>query len=258
MEAFATAQQVYVAGLVFARIGAMVMLLPGVGETAIPARVRLGFAIMLALTLTPVVGGALPPLPATNGGLIGLVLREILVGLMIGGILRLFLASLATAGEIVALQTNLAFAQTANPIQAQPGGAVASFLTLLGVTLVFATGLHRLFIDAIADSYFIFAPTRNLPIADAGAMAVDTVAKSFALGVQLAAPVIVFALVFNIATGLIGRVMPQFHIFFVATPLSVLLGLSVFALSLGVIGRMARGPAAAMLAKSLKCGSSTQ
>jgi flagellar biosynthetic protein FliR len=65
---------------------------------------------------------------------------------------------------------------------------------------------------------------------------VQTVGKSFALGVQLAAPVIVFALVFNIATGLVGRVMPQFQVFFVASPLAVLLGLSIFTLSLGVIG----------------------
>ena len=47
---------------------------------------------------------------------------------------------------------------------------------------------------------------------------------------------IVFSLVFNVATGLIGRAMPQFQIFFAATPLQLLLGLSLFALSLGVIG----------------------
>ncbi|MDF2901854.1 MAG: fliR, partial [Phenylobacterium sp.] len=49
-------------------------------------------------------------------------------------------------------------------------------------------------------------------------------------------PVVVFSIVFNIAAGLVGRVMPQFQVFFVATPLIVLLGLSIFALSLGVIG----------------------
>ena len=68
------------------------------------------------------------------------------------------------------------------------------------------------------------------------ALALQTVSGSFALGIQLAAPVIVFSLVFNLATGLIGRVMPAFQIFFVASPLSVLLGLSIFALSLGGIG----------------------
>jgi flagellar biosynthetic protein FliR len=58
----------------------------------------------------------------------------------------------------------------------------------------------------------------------------------FALGIQLAAPVMVFSLVFNLATGLVGRAMPQFQIFFAAAPAQVLLGLSLFALSLGVMG----------------------
>ena len=53
---------------------------------------------------------------------------------------------------------------------------------------------------------------------------------------QLAAPIIVFSLVFNIATGLVGRVMPQFQVFFVATPLSVMLGMSILAISIGLIG----------------------
>ena len=47
---------------------------------------------------------------------------------------------------------------------------------------------------------------------------------------------LVFALIFNLATGLVARVMPQFQVFFASAPLSVLLGLSVFALSLGVVG----------------------
>jgi flagellar biosynthetic protein FliR len=73
-------------------------------------------------------------------------------------------------------------------------------------------------------------------VADASALAIQTVSRSFALGLQLAAPVVAFSLIFNIATGLIGRVMPQFQIFFVASPLMILLGLSIFAMSLGVIG----------------------
>jgi flagellar biosynthetic protein FliR len=88
----------------------------------------------------------------------------------------------------------------------------------------------------MAHSYTLFPPTKDLPLNDAGQLAIQTVSKSFALGLQLAAPVVVFSIVFNIATGLIGRVMPQFQIFFVATPLSLLLGLSIFALSLGAIG----------------------
>jgi flagellar biosynthetic protein FliR len=166
----------------------------------------------------------------------GQALKELIVGLLLGGLLRFFLSSLAVAGEVVALQTTLAFAQTANPMQAQPSTALSSFLGVLGVTLIFASNLHHLFIGAIARSYTLFAPAKHVLIGDAATLAVQTMAGTFALGIQMAAPVIVFSLVFNLATGLIGRVMPQFQIFFVATPLNILLGLSIFALTLGVMG----------------------
>ncbi len=236
MESYATAQQVFVAGMVFARVGAIMMLLPGIGEQAVPPRVRLSLALLLSLTLFPLVGGTLPAVPDTVSGLIGGIIREILIGLLIGGVLKLFFSSLAIAGEIVSLQTTLGFSQTASPMEAQPSTSLSTFLTLMGLTLVFATNLHHLFIGAIFGSYELFAPGRDLPVGDAGTLAIQTVGRSFALGLQLAAPVLIFAIVFNIATGLVGRLMPQFQVFFVASPLSVIFGLSIFALSLGMLG----------------------
>lgn len=236
MESYATAQQVYAAGLVFARLGAIVMLLPGLGETFIPARIRLAFALALSLMLFPVLIGKVPALP-TGAGDFGLVVaKEVLIGLMIGAILRLFMTSLAAAGEIVSIQTTLSFAQTANPMQASPSTTLGTFLGLIGIVLIFATDLDHLFIAAIVKSFDLFPFGRDIPVADAGQLAVQTLGGSFALGVQLSAPVIVFSLIFNIAAGLVGRVMPQFQVFFAATPLMVLLGLSIFALSLGAIG----------------------
>lgn len=236
MEPWAASDQVWAAGLVFARVGAVLLSLPGIGETYVPPRIRLSLALLVTLVLWPVVAGALPPLPATVGGMAGWILREIVTGLMIGVLLRAFMTAMATAGEIVSLQTTLGFAQTANPLQAQPGTTIAAFLTLLAVTLIFATGTHHLFIAGLAGSYELVAPAKPLMTADFATLAVRTLSQSFALGVQLAAPVLVFALIFNLASGLVARVMPQFQVFFAAAPLSVLLGLSVFALSLGVMG----------------------
>jgi flagellar biosynthetic protein FliR len=236
MGHYATAQQVWAAALVFSRIGAMVMVMPGIGEANVPPQVRLAFALLMAMVLGPIAAPYLPPEPTAVDGTAFSIAREALIGLTIGGILRIFIFALSTAGEFVSLQTTLAFAQTANPTQAEPGTTVSTFLTLLGVTLIFDTNLHRMFIAAMAHSYALFPPTHALPLNDAATLATQAVSRSFALGLQLAAPVIVFALVFNVATGLIGRVMPQFQIFFVATPLSLLLGLSIFALSLGGLG----------------------
>jgi flagellar biosynthesis protein FliR len=236
MESYATAQEVFAGGLIFARIGAIVMLIPGIGETMVPVRIRLAFAFAMALLMYPVLAATVPALPATSGDLAGAVIKEVLIGVMLGAILRLFMSSLATAGEIVSIQTTLGFAQTANPMQAQPSTTIATFLGLMGVVLVMVTDLHHLFISAIVRSYTLFPFTRPLQVGDAGQLALETVANSFALGLQLSAPVVVFSLVFNIATGLVGRVMPQFQVFFVATPLMVMMGLSGFALSLGILG----------------------
>jgi flagellar biosynthetic protein FliR len=236
VEPYATADQVWQGALIFGRIGAVLLMLPGVGESYVPPRIRLSLALVISLALWPVVSGALPALPATIGGMAGWIIREVVVGLMIGALLRSFMTALATAGEIVSLQTTLSFAQTANPLQAQPGTTIAAFLMLLGTTLIFATNTHHLFIAGLVGSYELIAPARPLVTGDFAALAIKTLGDSFMLGVQLSAPVLVFALIFNLASGLVGRVMPQFQVFFAAAPLSVILGLSVFALSLGVLG----------------------
>jgi flagellar biosynthesis protein FliR len=236
MGHYATAAQVWAAALVFSRIGSFVMVMPGVSQGNVPPLIRLSFALVLAMCIGPIAQPYLPVEPATVDGTAFYIGREVLIGLAIGGLLQIFLTSMTAAGEFVSLQTTLAFARTANPTGAAPGTTLSTFLTLMGVTLIFDTNLHRLFIAAMAHSYTLFPPMRSLPLNDAAALAAQTVSKSFGLGLQLAAPVVVFALVFNVATGLVGRMMPQVQIFFVATPLSLLLGLSIFALSLGGIG----------------------
>ena len=237
MSSYASILQIYAAGLVFARVGAVVMLIPGLGDAAVPPRIRLSFALLLSMVIAPLAARGITVVPATVSGMAGDVLHELLIGLLIGAILRLFSAVLAIAGEVISIQTTLSFAQTANPSFGQSGGStLATFLNLVGVTLVMTTDLHHMFIGAIAHSYSIFPFGHPLPVTDAATLAVKTMSDTFALGIQLAGPVIVFSMVFNIAAGLIGRVMPQFQIFFAATPLSVILGLSIFALSLGAIG----------------------
>jgi flagellar biosynthetic protein FliR len=71
LDSYATAAQVYVAGLVFARVGAMVMLMPGIGDNAVPQRIRLSFALLMSMILAPLVYKGVGPMPATVGGLAG-------------------------------------------------------------------------------------------------------------------------------------------------------------------------------------------
>jgi flagellar biosynthetic protein FliR len=236
VEHYATATQVYVAGLIFARVGALVMLIPGIGEQSVPPRIRLSFALLMCLVLAPLAARNVV-VPGNMGDMGAQVIREVLIGLTIGMMMRLFLSALATAGEVVSIQTTLGFAQTANPMLGQPNATLGTFLSLIGVVLIMTTDLQHMFIGAMVNCYDLFPLAKgSIPIGDAATLAVRTVAGSFALGIQLSAPVIVFSLIFNIAAGLIGRVMPQFQIYFVSSPLAVIFGLSIFALSLGLIG----------------------
>jgi flagellar biosynthetic protein FliR len=236
VESYATAQQIYAGALIFARLGSFLMTIPGIGDPTVPPRIRLAFAFVFTIMLVPVIAPTLPVVPGAVSAMAGAVIKEILIGLMIGTILRLFLSSLAVAGEIVSIQTTLSFAQTSAPGIAPGSTTLGTFLGLLGLVLIMTTDLHHMFIKAIVNSYSLFPFSRPVPVADAGQLAVQTVSGSFKMGLQLSAPVAVFALIFNIAVGFVGRVMPQFQVYFVASPLMVIFGLSIFAFSLGVIG----------------------
>jgi flagellar biosynthesis protein FliR len=150
--------------------------------------------------------------------------------------MRVLMYAMVTTGEIMSLQTTLSFAQTANPAQAQPSTSIGTFMAMLGLVLIYATNLHHLFIRAMVDSFTVFPAAKPIMIGDAVTLMVQTVSRSFLLAMQMAAPLIAFGLIFNVAVGFVGRMMPNFPIFFAATPLNVLLGLALLALSLGSVG----------------------
>ena len=146
--------------LLFARSGAMVMLLPGFGEPSIPARFRLAFALLLAAVLAPTMAGRIPPPPPGVWGMAGAIMSETLIGVALGGAARMLVSALATAGQAMGLELGLSFAQTADPTMTQSGQIMAVFLGLMGVALIFATGLDHMFLMGIVGSYDIIAPGR--------------------------------------------------------------------------------------------------
>jgi flagellar biosynthetic protein FliR len=105
---------------------------------------------------------------------------------------------------------------------------IGNFLTMLGVTLLFATDSHYLVIGALNDSYAIFSPGEVMPSGDVAALATRAFAAAFRIGMQLAAPFLVFGLVFNIGLGVLARLMPQMQVYFVGVPLAILAGFLIF------------------------------
>lgn len=199
--------------LVFARVGAVMALLPGFGEHFIPARVKLGAAIALTLVVAPLAAPAVDP----GRPFFLLMLIEAGAGLMLGLALRLMVLALQLAGSIAAQSTALAqiFGAGATP---DPMPAIGNILMLAGVTLAVAADLHVKAAVMIARSYEILPIGAPLPGSDLLAWGAGRVAMAFGLGFSLAAPFVIAAFAYNVALGAINRAMPQLMVSFIGAP----------------------------------------
>ena len=223
--------------LIFARVGSMSMSLPGFGDRAVPPRIRLVLALALTLILYPGVQQSLPAFPATFAGIITALIGELLIGLGIGLSVRLIVSGILVAGSMISVQTGLAMAQTVDPSQGTMGTLFGTFLSVLSITMIFTMDLHHVLLGAMHDSYGLFPPGELLPSAgaDFAKLALAKISNAFRLAVQLAAPFLIFGLIFYLGVGVLSRLIPQVQIFFVVMPANIMLGFALFMLLLSTI-----------------------
>lgn len=225
-------QMIYAYLVVFTRIGAVLMVVPGIGDRTVPVRVRLLLALMIALTGGMMIFPQVPALPAQPIDLLRVIGGEAIIGLAIGILVRVAFMSLHVAGTVISFQTSLAYARNFDPTQGSQGSVIGSFLAMLGVTLVFVLNIHHIMIAAAVDSYEIFPLGHPVPVADLTALAMSTVSKAFVVGIQMSAPFIVYGLVFYLAIGILAKLIPQVQIFFVAMPANIIAGFLILSLLL--------------------------
>jgi flagellar biosynthetic protein FliR len=221
--------------LVFARVGTMIMLLPGLGEIVVSARIRLTLALILAAVMFPLHRTAYQVDVRSLAAIITLLVQELMIGAVLGIAARLAVSALQVTGAVVAQQLGLGFVTSVDPTLGQQGIIVGNFLAMLGIVLIFATDTHHLVIAALNDSYTLFAPGELPTTGDTAALVSRTVAGSFRIGVQLAAPFLVFGILFNLGLGVLSRMMPQMQVFFVGVPLSIFVGFLILMIVLGAM-----------------------
>ncbi len=221
--------------VVFTRVGAVLMVVPGIGDRTVPVRVRLLLALLIALTGGMTIFQQVPPLPDHPAELARVIGGEAIIGLAIGLLVRLAFMALHVAGTVISFQTSLAYARSFDPTQGGQSSVIGAFLALLGITMIFVTNLHHMMIVAAIDSYKLFPLGAPIPVADLTTYAVSTVSKAFLIGIQLSAPFIVYGLTFYLAIGVLAKLIPQVQIFFVAMPANILAGFLIMSLLLSSI-----------------------
>ena len=205
--------------------------MPGLGEIFVAERLRLVFALLTSLVLTPVVQPLIPAYPDSVPLLLWMLGKEIVIGSVIGLSARILFSSMHVAGMVIALQSGLASATLFDPSQGTQGTIFGNFLSLFALLLFFATNMHYLMLYGLAESYTLFIPGVNLPVGDFSELISKIVSSSFMIGIKISAPQIVIGLLLFLASGVLARLMPNMQIFFVIIPLQIMISLLVLLLT---------------------------
>lgn len=223
--------------LVFARLGAAFMLLPGFGERYVFARYRLLLALVASAVLAATLKPQLPALPDDPAALALVIGRESAVGILIGFTARFFITMLSLAGTLLALHSGLAAASFFDPMEAAQGTLPATLVTLVATTALFAGDGHLLLLRGLAASYGHFPAGTPLPLDDAAAFLTALCDTALGTGLRLAAPLVLVTLLANLLLGLMSRVMPALQVFALVVPLQTVLYLGMSLV--GIAGALA-------------------
>lgn len=226
LEHFLTLSTFHIA-LVFVRMGATFMMLPGFAASYVPVRVRLLLALTITLVVVPLVRPVLPDIPDSAAGIVALILGEAFYGIFMGLLGQAAMAALHFAGTSISRDMALMNAMAQDPVTEQQGAVVIGLLTNTAIVLMLVMDLHHLVIQAVVATYSLFIPgTMPMP-ADHLGLFLGTLSQAFFLGLQLASPFLVYAVITQVVLGVIARVSPQMNIFFIAMPGMIMMGLVI-------------------------------
>lgn len=223
--------------LVMIRVGAILFFLPIWDSAQIPAQIRIFSILVISLALTPAVSGFLPPFPETWLVLVGLVLREFLLGLSLCLAVRFVFSGVQMAGELLGVQMGFGMVTLIDPNSGAQTSVVADLLILTATVLFLAVDGHHLFLAVLAQS-FGQVPVGGPPLMPGSLFnyLVPLSSLMFQLTIKLVAPVILVLTLSQVALGLVSRTVPQVQVMIVGLPLTIGVGLIFFSMTLMLIG----------------------
>lgn len=217
------------AALAFVRIGALVALMPGLGDPAVPQRIKLtlifAFTLVVAPLLADRISGMEPSVLAFGG--------EAVAGLVLGIGLRLFVVALQTAAAIIAQATTLSQLFAGSAPEPQP--AIGNLFLIAGIALAMTAGLHVRATELVFLSYDIL-PAGGWPqAADMADWGLSLISRTFSLAFTLSAPFVIASMLYNLALGAINRAMPTLTVSMVGAPALTLGAFALLAIATPVI-----------------------
>lgn len=212
--------------IIFCRVGACLMLVPGFSSVNISPNVRLFTALVTTFALTPLLLSTLQPLVAgaSQYAVASLIFSELMVGFVIGFSARIFFLALQTG--VTAMAGTIGMTVPGIQVdEAEAGPVLVPLITAAVTTLFFITDQHWEVLRGLINSYNVWRPQDGLSGEAALTQLSGRLSDSFILMLRISSPFIIYGIVVNLAIGLANKLTPTIPIYFIAMPFTLLGGL---------------------------------
>lgn len=221
--------------LIIARVSAFFVSVPLLSYRTIPPQVR----IILAVALSWMMYYTFQIEPfEINGDYLLLVLKEVIIGLMLGLAASMVMSAIQIAGGFIDFQMGFAMANIIDPQTGAQSPLMGQFLNFIALLLLLAINGHHLLLDGIFYSYQ-FMPMDQLFPNFGEEMTVLFIIKMFvsvfAIAFQMSAPIVATLFLVTLALGITGKTVPQMNIFVIGFPIKIAVGFLVLVVTMGVL-----------------------
>ena len=219
--------------LVLVRVAAFFVTLPLFSYRTIPMPFKIGFSFFLAFIMYYTIDVSAI---AIDELYLFLLLKEALVGLLIGLIAFIILSAVQIAGGFIDFQMGFAIANVIDPQTGSQSPLTGQYFYIIALLFLLSVNGHHLLIDGIFYSYdFIpidaFVPFHDGTIAD---FIIDSFNTMFLIAFQMSIPLVGCLFLVDIALGIIARTVPQLNVFVVGLPLKIFVSFVVILLFLSL------------------------
>lgn len=207
--------------VVMTRIGTMLAFVPGFGAGFVSPRYRLSIALALTFVVLPSVSRYVPGLPESAMMLFLILAGEVVIGAFMASIGMITISALQAAGTFISYFSSMANALIQDAVANQQSSVISGFLSTTALVAIFASDLHHLVLRALFDSFSLFPPGAPIAFGDISETLATSLANAFLLGLKLSSPILLVAMVYYLALGILGRLMPALQVFFFGLPVQV-------------------------------------
>ena len=218
----------------FIRIGAFLMVMPLIGGSFTPVRVRLLLAVVLTIAIAPLVPPAVTQDVLSAAGLVTMI-QEIAIGVALGFLVQLVFDAVALGAQVIAMSMGLGFAVFLDRARGVSVPVLGQLFLMLSMLIFLSLDGHLAMIQLLVDSF------RAWPISEGGltlpvlSELLVWTSQLFIFAMKIALPAITALLIVNLSFGVMSRAAPTLNLFAVGFPVAMLLGFVVIFLNMGAL-----------------------